>query len=150
MLAIVNNIQEWKTIILNVQYANQQNPPLEIYTDHQSLLYFSEAHKLTYHHACWLAMLMEINKVYHSIKGKENLRADALSCMFDEDTSQDNTDLTLINPSTIINTWMIVDEFDQDRIEEILQQHHDHPLAGHPGIRNTYEKIQQYFRWPHM
>ena len=32
--------------------------------------------------------------------------------------------------------------------EQIIQQNHDHPLAGHPGIRQTLDLIKTRYYWP--
>ena len=32
--------------------------------------------------------------------------------------------------------------------ETIIQQNHDHPLAGHPGIRRTCDLVQTKYYWP--
>ena len=32
--------------------------------------------------------------------------------------------------------------------EQIIQQNHDHPLAGHPGIRRTLDLIKTRYYWP--
>lgn len=34
--------------------------------------------------------------------------------------------------------------------ERILQEHHDHPLAGHPGIRRTRDLIMDKYYWPSL
>jgi len=32
--------------------------------------------------------------------------------------------------------------------EKVIQQHHDHPLTGHPGIRRTQDLILAKYYWP--
>ena len=32
--------------------------------------------------------------------------------------------------------------------EQIIQQNHNHPLAGHPGIRHTLDLIKTCYYWP--
>ena len=32
--------------------------------------------------------------------------------------------------------------------EQIIQQNHDHPLAGHPGIRHTLNLLKTWYYWP--
>ena len=34
--------------------------------------------------------------------------------------------------------------------ERIIRDHHDNPLAGHPGCYKTQELIQQHYWWPQM
>ena len=33
---------------------------------------------------------------------------------------------------------------------EVLQTHHDDPLAGHFGVKRTAELIQRKYKWPQM
>jgi hypothetical protein len=34
--------------------------------------------------------------------------------------------------------------------ESILREHHDAPIAGHPGIKKTYKKIKEDYYWSGM
>ena len=34
--------------------------------------------------------------------------------------------------------------------EQILATHHNNPLAGHPGIRKTFDLVQREYHWPDM
>jgi hypothetical protein len=34
--------------------------------------------------------------------------------------------------------------------ESILREHHDAPMAGHPGIKKTYKKIKEDYYWSSM
>src|SRR5712671_101381 len=33
---------------------------------------------------------------------------------------------------------------------DILKEHHDHPIAGHPGAASTYFSVRQYYWWPRL
>lgn len=35
-------------------------------------------------------------------------------------------------------------------INEILKQHHDSPVGGHPGVNRLYKKLKSLFSWPYM
>ena len=37
---------------------------------------------------------------------------------------------------------------DNPLCEKVIQQHHDHPLAGHPGIHHTWNLILAKYYWP--
>ena len=39
---------------------------------------------------------------------------------------------------------------DEDLRRDLVQQHHNHPTVGHPGIHATMELVNRYFWWPHM
>ena len=32
--------------------------------------------------------------------------------------------------------------------KELLQEHHDHPIAGHPGVATTYFSVRRKYWWP--
>jgi hypothetical protein len=34
--------------------------------------------------------------------------------------------------------------------KEVLKKHHNHPIAGHPGIASTYFSIRTHYWWPNM
>jgi Integrase zinc binding domain len=36
------------------------------------------------------------------------------------------------------------------QLHQLLKQLHDHPLAGHQGQDNTYQKTSEYYYWPGM
>ena len=59
--------------------------------------------------------------------------------MQDPDTSNDTSQMVLINPTEFqdwINT-IHIDSNDNSRIMDILSHYHDSPYAGHPGIKET-------------
>src|SRR5712671_3974482 len=33
---------------------------------------------------------------------------------------------------------------------DVLKEHHDHPIAGHPGAASTYFSVRQYYWWPRL
>ena len=35
----------------------------------------------------------------------------------------------------------------QEKIEKILSENHDHKLAGHPGIKATLSRIRENWTW---
>ena len=37
-----------------------------------------------------------------------------------------------------------------NKVSEIMQLAHDHPLAGHAGVKNTYYRLRQTHWWPSM
>jgi hypothetical protein len=40
--------------------------------------------------------------------------------------------------------------YTDDTKEAILKEHHDHPVAGHPGVATTYFSIRRRYWWPNM
>lgn len=39
---------------------------------------------------------------------------------------------------------------EEGKVLPILQQHHDHMLAGHTGVKSTFNKISNHYWWPKM
>ena len=54
--------------------------PVKVIIDHKSLEYFMTIKKLTRRQACWTEFLSEFNFVISYISGKENQKADSLTC----------------------------------------------------------------------
>lgn len=48
-----------------------------------------------------------------------------------------------------VNNLVYIPEDPELRLE-IIQSHHSHPAAGHPGQAATFEKISRNFWWPKM
>lgn len=50
---------------------------------------------------------------------------------------------------SIITNDLIHPKSNEEKLT-IMQEYHDHPLAGHPGINRTYENIKKYYFWKNM
>ena len=45
------------------------------------------------------------------------------------------------------NDLLVVPEH---KVKELIRLAHDHPLAGHAGVKNTYYRLRQTHWWPAM
>ena len=72
MLAIVRCLEEWDAELRSVE-------KFEIRSDHKNLEYFMTVRKLTERQMRWSLILSRYNFTISYLKGKENVRADALS-----------------------------------------------------------------------
>src|SRR5882762_4531551 len=144
MLTIMHALREWRNILISSSH------DITVYTDHIGLKFFKEPQNLSYCHAQWSVELADFRMEIAYIKGSHNTIADALSrspILDPEELKRDKV-ITLL-PKEI---WLpdgdmasisrIVSE-PTERIP-LLQQAHDHILAGHPGIAQTLRNLEGY------
>jgi hypothetical protein len=93
LLAIMLALEEfWKYLV------NSKNP-FEIYTDHADLQYFKKSQKHHCHQARHLTELQDYHFTLHHTPGKQNSKANLLSCHPRCDQGEcDNEDLMLLDP----------------------------------------------------
>ena len=112
---------------------------IEVWCDHQNLLYFRKPQVLTARQARWYTTLQEYHfKTIHKA-GTQNGCADALSWKEELNVSEKMTDEVQV-------LWRLL-VHEQDR-PKVLALYHDH--AGHFGNRKTYERMKEYYEWPGM
>ncbi|HEV7736662.1 MAG TPA: reverse transcriptase domain-containing protein, partial [Chlamydiales bacterium] len=112
LLAIIRALDEWRHFLEGAQYE------VEIYTDHQRLIYFQTAQKLNRRQARWALFLSRFNYKLHHRAGKTMGKPDALSRRSDHDQGlNDNEDRTLLPPTLFINTTTAI-----ENIEHIQKQ----------------------------
>jgi len=137
LLAIIRCFKEWRVFLLG--YSQQ----IDIYSDHQNLTYFRQPQDLTRRQARWITYLQDYNFHILHCKGSLNKKADILSQQVDHDQG-DNDDKEMIGlPAHFFATIYIVPK----NCEEILQLHHDDPIAGHTGHDKMFEQISQSGTW---
>ena len=73
LLAIVEAFKQWKT------YLKGSKDPVQIYTDHKNLIYFTTIKILNQRQVQWSEELSNFNFEIHYQKGSENAKADTLS-----------------------------------------------------------------------
>jgi hypothetical protein len=158
LMAIVDALQHWRV------YAESCSE-LTIYTDHKNLVHFTTTKVLNRRQVRWSEMLGQYKFKILYTPGKENGRADALSRRHDlvgEKTINKfailgkNTDGSL-GPSQQLNLTMVVQgehhipsKVPEELEEEVISNHHDDPLHGHPGIARTMELIRRHYEFPNM
>jgi hypothetical protein len=141
MLAVIEAIREWR------QYLLGSNVPFEVWTDHLNLTYYRKPQNLSKRQARWVSELGEYEFTIHYLPGKLNSKADALSRRPDyAPDEEDNVDIVGLPESRFRPVNIGSD--DTERHEEILREHHDTPIAGHPGIERTRKSIERHYNWP--
>ena len=73
LLAVVEAFRQWRV------YAEGAVVPIQVYTDHKNLEYFSHARTTSRRHARWAATMAAYNYIITYRKGASNGKADALS-----------------------------------------------------------------------
>lgn len=73
LLAIVEALRQWRVYLEGPKY------PVQIYSDHKNLLYWTTTKQLNRRQVRWAETLASYNFVIKHVRGKENARADALS-----------------------------------------------------------------------
>jgi len=133
--------------------------PVRVLTDHKNLQYFCEPQKVTGRQARWIEFLQDFDYTLEHIAGTTNTVADLLSHRKDLNKGVDS-DLPRIplpdhlfsspspSPSALIKKTFLAD--DQVTRCEILRNLHDSPIAGHPGIANTWELVREHYEGPRL
>ena len=94
LYAIIYALKQWRHYLLGAKY------PVEVFTDHQSLLYFRSAQNLNRRQARWALILENYNLRFLHTPGKQNTVADALSRRSDfKKNANDNTSVQLLPES---------------------------------------------------
>lgn len=166
LLAIVAALRHWRVYC-------EGATGLTIYSDHKNLQYFTTTKELSRRQCRWSELLGQYKFDIIYTPGRDNGRADALSRRSDymeghEPTQQRilkvNKDGSLSANSKEFNLVMRVlhDDKEQFPVEhgkyrvppekelQCIQDHHDGPTCGHPGVARTTEHIRRNFAFPHM
>ncbi|OBT70641.1 hypothetical protein VF21_10648 [Pseudogymnoascus sp. 05NY08] len=73
LLAIIVAFEQWRVYLKGSTY------PVQVWTDHKNLIYFTTTKVLNRRQVCWAETLAAYNFTITYRKGSENVRADALS-----------------------------------------------------------------------
>ena len=153
LLAVVESLREWRVYLEGAKF------PVQIYTDHKNLLYWTTTKELNRRQVRWAETLASYDfKIMH-VKGTENGRADALSRRPDHAEGskpkpasllqeQDGT-LVYRPPQTETIAQLDVQLSDIQK-QDVIKSRHDEKTAGHPGINKTIELITRDFVWPKL
>jgi len=130
--------------------------PVRVLTDHKNLQYFRKPQKVTGRQARWIKFLQDFDYTLEHIAGTTNTVADLLSRRKDLNKGVDS-DLPriplpdhLFSPSTVTVVNKTFVEDDPHTRCEILCSLHDSPIAGHPGIANTWALIREQYEGPRL
>ncbi len=166
LLAIVAALRHWRVYC-------EGAPKLTIYSDHKNLTYFTTTKELTRRQARWSELLGEYKFEIIYTPGKENGRADALSRRSDYMEGHQpqshrilkvNRDGSLsANPQEFNTVLRILRDNEEEfpveyskyqvppeKEQQCIQDHHDDPTHGHPGIAKTVALIRHKFAFPAM
>jgi reverse transcriptase-like protein/integrase-like protein/chromodomain-containing protein len=124
------------------------NHPIHVRTDHKNLQYFCQPQKITGRQARWMEFLQDFNFVLDHIPGHSNTVADLLSRRQDLNKGVDSQTRILLPPSLFLRKIHLED--DLDKRQAILQELHSSPLAGHPGIVNTWALVNRHYKGPRL
>ena len=161
LLAIVATLKHWRIYAESI-------PNLTIYSDYKNLTTFTTTKQLNRRQVRWSEELGQYKFKVIFTPGKENGRADALSRRTDyleamksveHSILKYNKDGTLsanqiIAPEEMelhaLETYTYKEEVPENRIEQIIKEHHDDLLRGHPGIAKTIKLIRRRYTFPKM
>ena len=159
LLAVVEAFRTWRV------YLEGLDTPVQVYTDHKNLLYWTTTKELNRRQVRWSETLSRFRFKIHHVRGNENGSADALSRRPDymqelqpgshtilkenpEDKSISyNTESDFSEWEEICNMNI---EFTTEQKQHIIKTRHDDKTAGHPGINKTIELITRDFTWPKL
>jgi transposase InsO family protein len=152
LLAVVVALEHWRV------YAESCSD-LTILSDHKNLVTFTTTKTLGRRQVRWSEMLGQHKfKIVH-IKGKDNGRADALSRRSDIAGTKEIVKSTILKqygdgslgPARYVNNiFKIGNDVPEELQEQIIRQHHDDPVHGHPGVSRTIELIQRNYQFKNM
>jgi hypothetical protein len=151
LLAVVEAFKEWRVYLEGTKY------PVQVYTDHKNLLYWTTTKQLNRRQVRWSETLASYTFKINHVRGTENGRADALSRRPDyaEGTNPTPASILQLQGDTLVYRKPQTDTIAQMDIEltteqraQIIKERHDDKTAGHPGINKTMELITRDFIWP--
>jgi transposase InsO family protein len=153
LLAIVIALEHWRI------YAESCSD-LVIFSDHKNLVNFTTSKVLNRRQVRWSETLGQYKFRIVYTPGKDNGRADALSRRSDIAGTKEITKGILLQfnedgsmgPSRRLRRlrMSIGIEVPEELQEAIIQQHHDDPVHGHPGVARTVEQIQRNYQFKNM
>jgi len=149
LLAIINALKANCQLLLGTQQK------FLIRTDHNNLKYFKTPQKISPRQARWHEFLQDYNFEITHFPGKSNTIADLLSRRKDfEEGVNPNKNVTLLPENLFSNHKIKVNKvYLEDNPEtrcKVLQEIHDTPISGHPGISNTYDLVKRNYEGPQL
>jgi transposase InsO family protein len=153
LLAVVVALEHWRV------YAESCSD-LVIFSDHKNLVTFTTTKTLNRRQVRWSETLGQHKFKIVYTPGKDNGRADALSRRSDIAGTKEIIKSTILQqykdgslgPARYVNNLMmrIGHDVPEELQEQIIRQHHDDPVHGHPGVSRTMELIQRNYQFRNM
>ena len=139
LLVIVRVFRHWHHHLLGAHF------PIIVLTDHNNLSYFREPHKISGRQACWLETLADYGFVLKHVLGNANMVADLLSRRPDhkEGMNDVNDNITVLQNTLFANKFSLSNNINERR--KAVRELHDTPIAGHPGIANTWALVNDQY-----
>lgn len=169
---MVNALCNWRTLLARSPH------DIIGCTNHANLQYWTQPHKISHQVAHLMQALEEFLIKLQHISGKTNTWANALSRCPDYNWGEgDNEGMTVLpeqlfikasmttQDNEVLHPWInahnlkkhkgkwwkdnreVITE-DLPTCQQIIKDHHDPPIYGHPGISCTTKLISQCFWWP--
>ena len=151
LLAVVEALREWRV------YLEGSKHPVQIYTDHKNLLYWTTTKQLNRRQVRWAETLASYNFKINHVRGTENARADALSRRPDylegskpeaASVLQWDRDKLIYKPGNPEVLAHVEIQLTEQQKRDVIKDRHDQKMAGHQGINKTMELITRDFQWP--
>ena len=143
LLAIIYALKTFRYLLLGAQ------KQFIIRCDHKNLTYFKSPQKISTRQARWNELLQDYNFKLIHFPGKSNTIADLLSRRTDfEGGVNSNYNVTLLPDSLFARKIYLENNLEKRR--KILQQIHDTPAGGHPGISNTWDLVKRRYEGPQL
>ena len=144
MLAIIKATEACHHYLKATPYA------FEIHTDHHNLTYFTKSQNLSKCQAHWQMWMTRFNYSLVYKRGSQMHVVDPLSRRSDHyvSSSEDNKDQVLLNPVSI-KVVEVTDRSYEER-QSLITDFHDTPVAGHSGVKATYNALRKHYTWRGM
>ena len=153
LLAIISALRAFRHLLLGAQQR------FLIRSDHNNLKYFKSPQKITARQARWYQFLQDYDFELEHFTGKSNTIADLLSRRKDfEGGVNINENVTLLpdhlflssnQPQEILICKIYLEDNPETR-RKVLQEIHDSPIGGHPGISNTWNLVKRRYQGPRL
>ena len=150
LLAIIYAVKAFKYLLLGAQHK------FLVRSDHNNLKYFKSSHKITPRQARWMEFLQDYDFTLEHLPGKANTIADLLSRRTDLSKGVNINENVTILPENLFakatssHSNKVFVEDDPETRRKILREVHDSPVAGHPGISNTWQLIKRHYYGPRL
>ena len=158
LLAIICALKAFRYLLLG---ARQK---ILIRTDHNNLKYFKDPRKINIRLAGWIELLADYDFELQHLPGTDNTIADILSRRADFEEGVKIDENVTILPNHLWTNHILLRRAIIDRLKErttylidniairrkVLQQIHDTPVGGHPGIANTWNLVSRHYHGPRL
>ncbi|SLM35926.1 gag-pol polyprotein [Lasallia pustulata] len=152
LLAVVEALRQWRVYLEGAKY------PVQIYSDHKNLLYWTSTKELNRRQVRWSEVLASYDFRIQHVRGNDNKCADALSRRTDYEKGSKPTPAAILQDKNgtmtfrkqQTDTLALMEDLTltDNQKRQVIQERHDNKLAGHPGISKTIELITRDFKWP--